>query len=393
MANELHLLILKQGPAAWNQWRQRNPEIEPELSEADLVRANLSNEDFSHADLKGALLNGTNLSGSNLSEANLFNANLMYADLRRANLNGADLSRANLNSADSSGADLSGANLNGANLSWAKFIGTDLKEARLNSANLVGADLSSAILVGADLSRSNLSWAKLIQADLSHSDLTYTNLIETNLEKANLTSCSIYGISAWGLKLEEANQSNLIITHHGEAMIMVDNFAIAQFVHLLLHNHKIRHIIKTVTSKIVLIAGRFMQEKKDVLDSLQEELRRHDYLPIFFNLEKTSHKEFLETLSILALLSRFIIVDLTDAISVLHEIQSVIEILRVPVQPLLESAAYEYDQEDQTILEEFQKNSWALKLHRYESPQGLLASFGEIILGPAESKARELEKK
>jgi hypothetical protein len=65
----------------------------------------------------------------------------------------------------------------------------------------------------------------------------------------------------------------------------------------------------------------------------------------------------------------------------------------VPVQPLLESAAYEHDMASQNILEDFQKNPWVLKLHQYESPQGLLASFKEKVIDPSESKARELEKK
>jgi hypothetical protein len=39
------------------------------------------------------------------------------------------------------------------------------------------------------------------------------------------------------------------------------------------------------------------------------------------------------------------------------------------------------------------KLGWVLKLHQYESPQGLLASFKEKVIDPSESKARELEKK
>lgn len=36
MANEEHLRILKQGAEVWNQWRQENLEIKPDLSEANL---------------------------------------------------------------------------------------------------------------------------------------------------------------------------------------------------------------------------------------------------------------------------------------------------------------------------------------------------------------------
>jgi len=41
MANEEYLALLKTGVDAWNDWRQRNPEIQPDLSEADLSRVDL----------------------------------------------------------------------------------------------------------------------------------------------------------------------------------------------------------------------------------------------------------------------------------------------------------------------------------------------------------------
>jgi hypothetical protein len=53
MTNEEHLKILKLGPAAWNQWREENPGVQPDLSGADLGGVRLSG-----ADLKGANLMG-----------------------------------------------------------------------------------------------------------------------------------------------------------------------------------------------------------------------------------------------------------------------------------------------------------------------------------------------
>ena len=48
MANEEPLKILKQGVEAWNKWREKNPQITPDLSKANLYKA----------DLTGANLNG-----------------------------------------------------------------------------------------------------------------------------------------------------------------------------------------------------------------------------------------------------------------------------------------------------------------------------------------------
>jgi len=47
----------------------------------------------------------------------------------------------------------------------------------------------------------------------------------------------------------------------------------AQFVYLLLHNEKIRSVIDTTTSKVVLILGRF---SRMVLDALRDGLRNHN---------------------------------------------------------------------------------------------------------------------
>ena len=42
MANEEHLARLKQGVAAWNQWRRAHPEIQPDLDGAPLRGAGTS---------------------------------------------------------------------------------------------------------------------------------------------------------------------------------------------------------------------------------------------------------------------------------------------------------------------------------------------------------------
>src|SRR5215469_12168217 len=110
-------------------------------------------------------------------------------------------------------------------------------------------------------------------------DLSYVSLVDADIRSADLTGCRIYGISAWGLKLSETSQRNLIITREGDVSeITIDNIEVAQFIYLLLHNEKIRSVIETITSKVVLILGRFTDERKAVLDALRDELRKRDYL-------------------------------------------------------------------------------------------------------------------
>ncbi len=430
MANKEHLDILKQGKNEWNLWRSEYfGVIKPDLSEADLRKAdlsiaNLSDVDLSNANLSGADLNMADLSmakfkmadlsNANLSEADLSWANLNKAKLSTANLSRANLSEASLSDADLSGAnlskanlsdvyffraDLSGANLSGADLSEARLRGVELHRANLSGANLNGVDLSGADLKEANFSKANLtnavlngadlSWANFSWVNLGGAHLMYTRVIETNFEKSNLTGCRIYGISAWNLQLHGTIQSDLVITRYKEPTITVDNLEVAQFIYLLLNNEKIRGVIDTISSKVVLILGRF-GEHKTILDAIRGELRKCNYLPVLFDFEKPVSRDITETVRTLAHLSRFIIADITEPRSIPQELQAIVPDLAVPIQPLLlEGSTGEY-----AMFQDLKKKyHWVLATYQYKDITLLLDSLGENVIAPAEAKARELEKR
>src|SRR6185503_16931503 len=117
--------------------------------------------------------------------------------------------------------------------------------------------------------------------------------------------------------------------------ITLDNLELAQFMYLLLNNERIREVIDTITSKVVLILGRFSLERKTVLDAVRAELRRMDFTPIVFDFEKPAGKDLTGTVETLARMSRFIIADLTDPSSIPHELATIVPFLRTtPVLPL-----------------------------------------------------------
>jgi uncharacterized protein YjbI with pentapeptide repeats len=358
MANDEHVALLKQGAAAWNTWSDANPHIRRDLRGADLTGADLDGADLRHADLDGAYLIST------------------------------DLNAARLGRADLSGADLTGVRLSGADLSMA-----DLSGAYLSRAYLTGADLIATKLVGPDLSRADLAGARLVGADLSRADLSganlqNANLVNTDLTGADLTGCRIYGVSAWDLKLERTKQQDLIITRKNEPTITVDNIEVAQFVYLLLHNQKIRDVIDTITSKAVLILGRFTDERKAVLDTLREELRKRNYLPILFDSSVPATRDTTETVSLLARMARFVVADITDAKSIPQELAVIVpDLPSVPVQPLLLEGSAEY-----SMFEHFKRYPWVLETYRYPSSERLIADLGERVIGPAENYARSVRE-
>jgi hypothetical protein len=368
MANDEHVALLKQGVAIWNKWRRENADIRPDLEGARLF----------NADLSGAIL-----IGANLSKAELAYADLIEADLSFANLSGAkfrpetDLRRANLYKANVSGAFFYGADLRGADLGAANLSRADLSAANLGGADLRGADLGAAYLIGTDL----------IDAKLGGADLTKAVLVETDLTGADLTGCRIYGVSAWGLKLDETKQQNLVITREKQAAITVDNIEVAQFIYLLLHNEKIRDVIDTIGKKGVLLLGRFTKGRMAVLERLRDKLRDLGFVLMVFNFDKPETKDFTETVRLLASLSKFVIVDITNPRSAPLELQATVPDYMVPFVPILQQG----EQPFAMFVDLQNKYDWVLQpVVGYPSVDRLIEVLEDKVVRPAEAKFNEL---
>jgi Pentapeptide repeats (8 copies) len=257
--------------------------------------------------------------------------------------------------------------------------------------NLRGPDLIDhrPDLAGADLAGADLNGADLNGALLSGADLRGAIMVEMDLTGADLTGCRVWGVSAWSLNLERTKQQNLIITKRDDGpTITVDNIEVAQFIYLMPNNQKVRDVIDTITSKVVLILGRFTDERKAVLDALREELRKRDYLPILFDFNVPATRDVTETVSLLARMARFIVADLTDPSSIPKELEAIVPGLAVPVQPLLEGASRPY-----SMFRDYWKYEWVLPVYRYEGLEPLLATLAENVIAPAEEKVKALQER
>jgi uncharacterized protein YjbI with pentapeptide repeats len=285
--------------------------------------------------------------------------------------------RANLN-----GDYLFGARLMDANLSGASLKGADLTEANLQGANLSGANLTRAQLWGANFTGANLSGA-----DLSESILKNSTLVKVKIDKAIISRSQVYGISLWDLIGKFEEQNDLIITDHGMSSITVDNIKIAQFVYLILNNEEIRDVINTLTSKTVLILGRFsVDERKTVLEALKDKLREYRLLPIVFDFDRATDKDYTETIITLAGLWYFVIADITSPKSTPLELQATVPLLQVPFVPIIQKGQRPF-----AMMTDLQtKYNWVLPTRTYSSKESLIKGLEKGIIEPAMQKHNEL---
>ncbi|WP_052090952.1 pentapeptide repeat-containing protein [Desulfosporosinus sp. HMP52] len=422
MANKAQIKLLRQGAGFWNSIWSSNitdgdyylvGDLRVYLSEEDFIKKdlqdvnlsgaelnsiNLGNADLRGADFSAARLCSASLGKANLRGANLNSADLRYANLWKANLSGANLGKAKLDDANLSGAtlfetDLSGADLNStdlseSNLSNTNLCGADLYKANLSRANLSGANLSGANLSRANLSGANLSGANLSGANLNSANLRNSNLVDAKLFGTDLSGCNIFGISVWNAETDgSTKQNNLVITKLDESIITVDNIEVAQFIYLMLNNQKIRDVINTITSKVVLILGRFTSERKIVLDAIRKELRNHNFTPVLFDFDKPDDRNFIETVSTLAHMARFVIADFTDPKIVLQEAQHIIPNIAIPFVPIfLNGSGFE----PVTLYDLRKGRTTVLDTYCYNDAKHLLDNLYEMLIKPAEILAGKL---
>lgn len=341
--NAEHLSILQRGASAWNEWRAANPTIDP--------------------DLKDASLRG--------------------ADLRQANLRQVNLCRA-----DTSGADLEHATLYRANLFRAQLIGCKLNGAGLGRTILSEADLTDAQIVRGDLIEADLRRANMTRACLRGANLRGAALLDTDLTDADISGAMVHGVSAWRVKAQGLKQSDLVITAPKEPTVTVDDIEVAQFIYLLLENSRIRSLIDAVTSKVVLLLGRFNDEGRHRLEILRREFSARGLCTVVFDFQKPSTKDLTSTIEILARLARFVVADVTEPASVPHELATVVPFLRqTPVIPL-----HRKDEPAYAMLGDFvQSYPWVLEPLEYADDASLAAAAAQIT-SRAERILRELRK-
>lgn len=206
MANPEHLEILRHGVKEWNEWREKHPEIQPELSGADLSEINLRGANLHRTDFRG----GTDLRRSDLCGADLSGADLRGVDLSEADLRGADLRETELSGAVFSEANLSDTNLGRAILGWATFGDNDLSSVEgldtvkhlgpstigINTLQRSGAKIPDIFLRGCGVPENFITFQKsLIHSPIdfyscfisySHEDRSFARRLHNDLQASGI---------------------------------------------------------------------------------------------------------------------------------------------------------------------------------------------------------------
>lgn len=273
-----------------------------------------------------------------------------------------------------------------------------LREAKLSKANLrqcqlVGANLESADLSDADLSGANLTGANLKGAKLDRANLRGASLLEANFSEASLIGCRVYGVSAWSVALDNASQKDIVISDDDEPVVTVDDVEVAQFIYLMLNNARIRAVIDNITAKGVLILGRFADPaRKAVLDGLRDRLRTLDLLPMVFDFDRPTDKDYTETIQTLAGLCMFVIADITNPKSTPLELEALVKQFKIPYLPIIDTSV---DTQPFAMLVDLQKSfPWVLGVFGYWGSDQLFGDgvIEKYLVKRATAKRDELRK-
>jgi hypothetical protein len=327
-ATREHLDRLGHGKDAWNEWRRKNPSIQPML-----------------AAVKASQLKSTTFDDYNFSYTNFTEAVLPNLSFRRANFHQAILAKA----------DLSGAHLQKANFCRTDLYMTDFTGAHMQGANLQGVQLAQTIFLNAEID-----------------------------------GCTVYGLSAWDLKLnQDTQQSNLVIRYRQagekeEKTALVDGLDLASFVYLTLCNENIARIIDAASRKWVLILGRFTQGR-EVLDAVADSVKQEGKIPVIFDFSRPEHRDLIETVLLLAGMSAFVIVDISDPKSTPLELYAIATNYGVPIFPIVAATSDAF-----SLFAPLRRFRWVFPPMSYKDTRDLVTRLPAEVFQPAQAERDRL---
>ena len=365
-------LLSKKGVIGWNRWLYRSSSKENSFRNSEW-------------NLRGIDLSGLNLSGINLRGIELSDADFTRTNLIRANLSDAHLWQTKFDYADLTFADFTNSTLN-----YSSFINCKLHNARVVSADLTCTNFKNAKLIKANLAYSNLGGADLRGANLMGATVTGTNtwdvLIDSFTKQENLI------IEQWDDPLLEiSDDSN---SSRDNIILQTNDIEVAQLLYLLTRRNangkseKLKNVIDAMTDRIVLILGNFGLRRKSILKAMREKLANNGYVPVIFDFEPPNDRDLIETVGVLAGLSRFVIADLTSPSSTPLEALLIISGFKVPFATIV--------LEGKKVFSMFNslkaKYDWVLQPWQYKNKKHLVNQLERNVIIPCEKMRQSIAR-
>lgn len=287
------IALLKSGTEKWCIERTANPVLRPILRNVDFVKefggpGFYDLPEFSSVDFSNSDMNMASLRNCMFFDCSFDNARLTYTDLVDT-----------------------------------YFVNCTFRRTNMRVARIGEAKFENCLFDECDMSYCSAEDTSFRGSTFLKTKMEHMSLVHTDFTNAKLDECFLYGISSWDLILHNSIQKNLIITPDDMPTVTVDNIELAQFLYLMINNERLRDVIKTITSKVVLILGNFSPDRKPILDQIRELLKTKDVIPVMFDFEKPSTRNLTETVMTLASMAKYVIADLSNPRSIPHELASV----------------------------------------------------------------------
>jgi len=337
-------------PDTWNEWRKSHPTVRPDLRGVNLEGANLS----------GVKLDFARLAEARLSRVRGWQAQLANADLRHANIDAAELNYADLYHANLGFSRLVAANLTLVRADRASFRGADLSHAMLNGARLQGADLTGARVAGTS------AWGVEIDAGTRQHDLIVDQWVDPLEDIVDDTRAAIENI-----------------------IVRVDHIEAAHLLYLVSTRGKFKTVIDAMTARVVLLLGNFGSRRKRILNAVRHKLADFGYAPVVFDFAAPVDRDLIETVALIAGLSRFVIADLTRPKSTPLESLLIAPQLMVPFASIIHQAERPF-----SMFRSLQaKYDWVLPTWTYRSQIHLIRQLRTAVVDPCERMRDKLSRR
>src|SRR5205823_501439 len=122
----------------------------------------------------------------------------------------------------------------------------------------------------------------------------------------------------------------------GRPPLFVDYIKLAPLLYEIDRDNALGVLIEALSSKVVLLLGRFAGQQKIALDVLHEALSLRGYMPVIVDFECSGLHSVEETVQTIGFCAKFIVADVTDARSVLFEVPEIVRSRAVPVKVIVE---------------------------------------------------------